>query len=104
MPDSFRDLHRAILRGHHAAFGIARHQADEIRAGRDFEPGAHRHHSILAIELDVLHQTKRDGIRDAFDMAAVVVEEAADHLNIVTVLAVDLAVMELGDIDLRYDG
>src|SRR5215468_7199757 len=34
-------LHQAVLRGHHLAFGIARHQADDIRAGRDFELGAH---------------------------------------------------------------
>jgi hypothetical protein len=46
------------LRGHHLTFGIARHQADAIRAGCEFELGAHWNSSVLAIEHDVVHKTK----------------------------------------------
>src|SRR6185369_10284329 len=71
--------------------------------GRDFELGAHRKSSVLAIECDVFHQTKGNGIRDALDVASIAVEEAADHLHVVAVLTVDFAVRQFGDIDAGYD-
>src|SRR5262249_30819768 len=97
------NLHRDILRGHHLAFGIARHQANAIRARRDFEFGANWNRSILAIERDVFHKTKGNDIRNALDVAAIAVEQAADHLHVVAVLTVDFAVMQPGDVYARYD-